>query len=71
MFLRLHYKESGREFLVNVNAIDGIEINGQPDLGCVLTIASVQGGERSYEIVSETFNEIARWLHNASLMINS
>lgn len=72
MFLKLHYKDSGREFLVNVNAIDGIEINGTVRQGCVLTIAAVTGagGERSHEIVRETFDDICRWLHNARLMAN-
>jgi hypothetical protein len=70
MFLKLHYKESGREFLVNINAIDGIEINGSVEHGCVLTIASIQGGERAHETVAETFQDIERWLLNARLMAN-
>ena len=72
MFIKLHYKESGRQFLVNVNAIDGIEINGTPDQGCVLTIASVDGvdgGKRSHESVAERFDEIERTLSNAGLML--
>lgn len=69
MFLRLHYK-SGTEFLVNVNAIDGIEINGTIEQGCVLTIASVQGGERCHEEVLETFTQISCWLNARNLMVN-
>jgi hypothetical protein len=71
MFLKLHYKESGNPFMVNVNAIDGIEINGTMENGCVLTIAAVAGvdeGKRSFETVLETFEDLERRLWNSQLI---
>lgn len=71
MFLRLHYKESGREFLVNVNAIAGVEINGTAYQGSVLTLTVMdEDGEQRYEIVKESFDEICRWLNACNLMAN-
>jgi hypothetical protein len=71
VFLKLHYtSEPGREFLINVAAIAGIEINGTPDKGCVLTLTTPdKDGEPKYETVRETFEEIERALAVAGLML--
>lgn len=71
MFLKLHYKSSGQPFLVSILAIDGIEINGTMEQGCVLTISTEVKGERAHEVVSETFEQIEEWLRDANLMTNS
>jgi hypothetical protein len=76
VFLKLHYtSEPGREFLVNVNTIAGVEINGTEDKGCVLTLTLPEwDGERGcnvpkFECVRERFDDIERRLHNAGLLI--
>lgn len=71
MFLLLHYtSEPGREFLVNVNVIAGIEINGTAEKGSVLTLTTPdKDGEPKYETVREPLDEIGRLLHNAGLVI--
>jgi hypothetical protein len=70
MFLKLRYSSTGREFFVNVNAIDGIEINGTMEQGCVLTLATVVKEVRAHEVVLETFDQIERALWNAGMVIN-
>jgi hypothetical protein len=68
-FLKLHYREGGREFLINTYAIAGIEINGKPESGCVITLVSVdQKGEPRHEVVSETLEEIERMLSRLNLL---
>lgn len=59
-FIRLHYRESGREFLINPAVIAGVEINGTTEEGCVLTLTYVGGaeGEQKCEVVKEAFDEI-------------
>jgi hypothetical protein len=71
MFLKLHYtSEPGREFLVNVSAIAGVEINGTPDKGCVLTMKYPdKEGDPKYECVREKFEDIERALSVADLML--
>jgi hypothetical protein len=72
MFLRLHYTaEPGREFLVNVSSIAGVEINGNKYKGSVLTLTTLDTeGEQRYETVQESFDEICRWLNANGLLIN-
>jgi hypothetical protein len=72
MFLSLHYtSEPGREFMINVAALAGIEINGTEDKGCVLTLMYPdKDGEPKYETVRETFAEIQLRLLNSGLMVN-
>lgn len=76
MFLKLHYKDSGREFLINTNVIAGVEMNGTEEQGCVLTLTLPQwDGERGcdvqkYETVREPFDELTRLLGNVGLMGN-
>lgn len=62
-FLKLHYSKSGQEFLINTAVIAGVEINGTPDKGCVLTltIQDTNGMQRD-EQVKETFEELERAL---------
>lgn len=72
MFLKLTYtSEPGREFLVNVSVIAGVEINGTEDKGSVLTLTTESGhvGEPRYECVRERFDEIERRLYNAHLIV--
>lgn len=71
MFLKLHYaSEPFREFLVNIDVIAGVEINGMPDNGSVLTLTTIdEDGDQCCECVRETFEDIARALSNARLMI--
>lgn len=68
-FLRLHYAsnigacERGRAFLINAAIIAGVEVNGTPEKGCVLTLTTVdKDGESKVETVLETFDEIERML---------
>jgi hypothetical protein len=69
MFIELHYT-SGRQFLVNVDTIAGVEINGTAEKGCVVTLTTFDddGGPR-YETVRETYNEIMRRLGHAGLVV--
>ena len=58
-FLKLHYKEGGREFLINAAIIAGVEINGTFEKGSILTLTTLDAkGEQKYETAEETFTEI-------------
>lgn len=58
-FLKLHYRESGKAFLINTAVIAGVEVNGPADNGCVLTLTTVdEEGQQRYEQVRESFEEI-------------
>lgn len=64
-FLSLHYKTSGKKFLINTSIIAGVEMNGEPENGSVLTLTTP---EQRYEIVKEQFDEISGLLWGSNLM---
>jgi hypothetical protein len=69
-FLKLHYSKSGQEFLINTAVIAGVEINGLPENGCVLTLTITDSdGKQRDEQVKETFEDLERVLCSQGISV--